>query len=144
MIARRRSETAEGKSRGRVRKLLMPTTCAKIRETSAGGVELALALARFSGEVTHEVLVGVAQQVVAARAEAAEVQIIEDRDELEEPVLHLLAPAQLLLVVEVGQVDDVAQVVGLGELADDLVEAVAISLSPLAASMSSKEPPGGT
>ena len=88
-------------------------------------VELALALAGLGGEVPHQVLVGVAEQVVALGADAAEVEVVEDRDQLGEPVLHLLALAELLLVVEVGLVDDVAQVVGLGELADDLVDPVA-------------------
>ena len=73
----------------------------------------------------HQVLVGVAEQVVALGADAAEVEVVEDRDQLGEPVLHLLALAELLLVVEVGQVDDLLQVVGLGEPADDLVDLVA-------------------
>ena len=88
-------------------------------------VELALALAGLGGEVPHQVLVGVAEQVVALGPVAAEVQVVEDRDQLGQPVLHLLAVAELLLVVEVGQVDDLLQVVGLGELADDLVDLVA-------------------
>ena len=88
-------------------------------------VELALALAGLGGEVPHQVLVGVAEQVVALGAATAEVEVVEDRDQLGEPVLHLLALAELLLVVEVGQVDDLLQVVGLGELADDLVDPVA-------------------
>ena len=69
-------------------------------------VELALGLARLGGEVPHQVLVGVAEQVVALGAAAAEVEVGEDRDQLAEPVLHLLALAELLFVVEVGQVDD--------------------------------------
>ena len=89
------------------------------------GVELALGLAGLGGEVPHQVLVGVAEQVVALGAAAAEVEVVEDRDQLGQPVLHLLALAELLLVVEVGQVDDLLQIVGLGELADDLVDLVA-------------------
>jgi hypothetical protein len=38
------------------------------------GVELALALARLGGEVAHQVLVGIAQDVVAFGAVAAEIQ----------------------------------------------------------------------
>jgi len=75
--------------------------------------------------VAHQVFVGVAQQVVALGPGAAEVQVREDRDELGEAVLHLLALAELLLVVEVSQVDDLLQAVGLGQPADDLVDLVA-------------------
>ena len=42
------------------------------------GVELALALAGLGGEVPHQVLVGVAEQVVALGAGAAEVEVVED------------------------------------------------------------------
>ena len=38
------------------------------------GVELALALAGFGGEVAHQVFVGIAQQVVALGAVAAEIE----------------------------------------------------------------------
>ena len=90
------------------------------------GVELALALAGLGGEVAHQVLVGVAEQVVALGAVAAEVQALEDRHQLGEPVHHLLALAELVLVVEVGDVDRALQaVVGVGQPADDLVDAVA-------------------
>ena len=60
------------------------------------GVELALALARLGGEVAHQVFVGVAQQVVALGAVAAEVErrIVEDRDQVGEAVHHLLALAR--------------------------------------------------
>ena len=73
----------------------------------------------------HQVLVGVAQQVVAPGAVGAEVEPLEDRDQLREPVLHLLARAEPALVVEVGLVDDPLQVVRLGEATDDLVDPVA-------------------
>src|SRR5271165_2674134 len=65
------------------------------------GVELAFALARFSGEVAHQILVGVPEQVVALGAGAAEVEVVKDRHQAGQPVNHLLAFAQLLLVVEV-------------------------------------------
>ena len=75
--------------------------------------------------MAHQVLVGVAEKVVALGTAAAEVEVSEDRHQLAQAVLHLLALAELLLVVEVGQVDDLLQIVGLGELADDLVDPVA-------------------
>ncbi len=82
------------------------------------GVELPLALARLGGEVAHEVFVGVAEQVVALGAVAAKVErrVVEDGDEVGEPVHHLLALAELVGVVEVGDVDHALEVVGLGEL----------------------------
>jgi hypothetical protein len=75
--------------------------------------------------VAHQVLIGVAEQVVALGTAAAEVQVIEDGNQLGQPILHLLALAELLLVVEVGQVDDLLKVIGFGELGDDLVDPVA-------------------
>ena len=89
------------------------------------GVELSLALARFGGEVPHQVLVGVAQQVVALGPVGAEVESLEYGDQLGEPILHLLTPAKLVLVVEIGLVDDSLEVVGLGQPPDDLVDLVA-------------------
>ena len=47
-----------------------------------GRVELPLALARLGGEVPHQVLVGVAEQVVAPRPVGAEVEPLEDGDQL--------------------------------------------------------------
>ena len=90
-------------------------------------VELPLALARLGGEVAHQVFVGVAEQVVALGAVAAEVEsrVVEDGDEVGEAVHHLLALAELVGVVEVGDVDHALEVVGLGELGDDLVDLVA-------------------
>ena len=62
-----------------------------------GGVELALALAALGGEVPHEVFVGIAQDVVALGAVLGEVEglVLEDGDEVGEPLHHLLAAAEL-------------------------------------------------
>ena len=76
-----------------------------------GRVELALALARLGGEVPHQVFVGVAQQIVAFGAVAAEVQALEDGHQPGEAVHHLLALAELFFVVEVGDVDGALQAV---------------------------------
>ena len=73
----------------------------------------------------HQVLVGVAQQVVALGPVGAEVETLEYGDQLGEPVLHLLAGAEFAFVVEVGLIDDILEIVGLGELTDDLVDLVA-------------------
>ena len=96
-----------------------------------GRVELALALARLGGEVPHQVLVGIAEQVVALRPVAPEVEPLEDGDQLRQPVLHLLARAEPAVVVEVGLIDDALEVVGLGERRDDGVDALADVLGAL-------------
>ena len=74
----------------------------------------------------------------------AEVEPLEDSDQLREAVLHLLAPAELALVVEISLVDHTLEevAVGVGEPADDLVDPVA--LRSLESTMSAKLPPGGT
>jgi hypothetical protein len=70
----------------------MPMICAMMRLTSAGRVELALALAALGGEVPHQVFVGVAQNVVAVGAVLREVErrVFEDGDQVAEPIHHLL------------------------------------------------------
>ena len=98
-----------------------------------GRVELSFALARLGGEVAHQVLVGVAQQVIAGGAVGAEVERSEDGYQLGEAILHLLACPQLRLVVEIGLVDDALQLIRLGQLADDLVDLVADLLVTLQA-----------
>ena len=75
----------------------MPITFAMMRETSAGRVELSFALARLGGEVTHEVLISVPQQIVTLGAVGTEVESFEYGDQLGEAVLHLSACAELAL-----------------------------------------------
>jgi len=90
-------------------------------------VELTLALARFRGEVAHQVFVSVTQQVVTLGAVVAEIQRgrVEDAHQVGEPVHHLLAFAELPFIVEVGHVDDAPKAVGVGQPSDDLVDLVA-------------------
>ena len=85
-----------------------------------GGVELPLALAALGGEVPHQIFVGVAQDVVAVGAVLREIErlVLEDGDEVGEPVHHLLAAAELGGVVEVRHV---GQLVGVGQRGDDLL-----------------------
>ena len=90
-----------------------------------GCVELALALAGLGGEVAHQVFVSVAEQIVPFRPVSPEIKSVEDSHQLREPVLHVLAGAELRLVVEVRLVDDAFKLVGLGEPADNLVDLVA-------------------
>ena len=87
-------------------------------------VELPLALARLGGEMPHQVLVGVAQQVVASGAVGAEVETVEYGNQLRKPILHFLARTELALVVEIGLIDDALEIVGIGKFADDLVDPV--------------------
>ena len=88
------------------------------------GVELTLAFAGLGGEVAHEVFIGIAQQVVAISAVGGEIHTFEDADELGEPVDHLLALAEFVLVVEIGHVDHALEVVLLRQRADDFVDFV--------------------
>src|SRR5215472_16402712 len=63
--------------------------------------------ARFSGKVAHQVFVGISQQVVTFRAVPAEIEggVLENADQVGEAVLHLLALAQFVGVVEVSYCD---------------------------------------
>ena len=87
------------------------------------GEELALALAALGGEVAHQVFVGVAEQVVAVGAVFGEIErwVFEDGDQVGEAVHHFLAAAQLVGVVEVGEVGLGELGIGLGERGDDLL-----------------------
>ena len=104
------------------------------RLTSDGRVELTLALATLGGEVAHQVLVGIAEDVVVLRAVLREVELglLEDADEVGQPVDHRLAFAELVRVVEVGEV--AAGEAGvrvdqrLDDLGVDLVADVALAL----------------
>src|ERR1700674_5785018 len=73
-----------------------------------GRVELPLALATLGGEVPHQVFIGVAEDVVALGAVLREVErrVLEDGNEVGEPVHHLLAGTKLGGVVEVGEVGE--------------------------------------
>ena len=98
-----------------------------------GGVELSLALAALRGEVAHQVLVSVAQQVVPFGAVGAQVNSLEDADQFAQAVHHLLAAAQFALVVEIGDGNHAAQIVGIRQFADDFVDFIADFRAPLQA-----------
>ena len=70
----------------------MPMTLAMMRLTSDGRVELPLALAALGGEVPHEILVGIAEDVVVLGAVLREVErgVLEDGDEVGEALDHRL------------------------------------------------------
>ena len=86
-------------------------------------VELPLALAAFGGEVAHQVFVGIAQNVVAARLIVAKVEFraFKDRHEAGQGIHHVLAVTELGIVKELCVVDDACQVVRFGEFRDGLV-----------------------
>ena len=113
-----------------------------ITRLTSAGVELALAFATLGGEVAHQVLVGVAQDVVAIGAVLREVQFIDSKMPIRLVSLStFFALAQQRVVVEVG-LD--AQVVGFFERADDLLLIWSpMSLCPLRATMSAKLAPSG-
>ena len=68
------------------------------------GIELSLALAALGGKVTHQVFVGIAENIVALGAVFAEVQsrVFKYTDQVGEPVHHLLPTAQLFRRIEIG------------------------------------------
>ena len=84
------------------------------------GVELALGLARFAGEVAHQVFVGVAQDVIALSAVLREVERggLEDCDQVGEAIHHFLAAAKFRGVVEIRHV---GQFVGVSQRPEDLL-----------------------
>ena len=85
-----------------------------------GSVKLALALAALGGEVPHQVLVSVAEDVVAVGAVLREIErlVLKDGDQIGQPVHHLLAGAEFGGVVEVRHV---RQPVGVCQRGDDLL-----------------------
>ena len=87
-----------------------------------GGVELPLALATLGGEVPHQVLVGVAEDVVVVGAVLREVELglLEDADQVGQAIDHRLAFAELVRVVEVGKVAAGEPRVGVDQRLDDL------------------------
>ena len=122
----------------------MPRIWAMIAADLGGGVELALALAALGGEVPHQVFVGVAEDVVALGAVLGEVEgrVLEDGDQVGEPVDHLLAVAELGGVIEVGEVGELLALAS-GAMIFLLIWSP-MSLLPLRATMSLKLAPGGT
>ena len=100
----------------------MPITLAMMRLTSDGRVELPLALAALGGEVPHQVLVGVAEDVVVLGAVLREVELglLEDADQVGQALHHRLPFAELVRVVEVGEVAAGQPRVGVDQRLDDL------------------------
>jgi hypothetical protein len=85
----------------------------------SGRIKLALALATLRGEVTHEVLVCVAQNVITFGTVLGEVErwVLEDGNQIREPIHHLLAATELGGVVEVRKI---RKFVGIRQRSDDL------------------------
>ena len=83
-------------------------------------VELAFALAALGSEVAHQVFVGVAENVVAVCAVFAEIErlVLEDRDQIGQPVDNLLTAAKFARIVEIRHI---GQLVGVGQRPDDLL-----------------------
>ena len=77
----------------------------------AGGVELTLGLAGLRGEVLHQILVGVANEVIVCGAVVGKVEILvlEDADQVRDRLHEVLALAQLLLVGKVRVRDRIGQ-----------------------------------
>ncbi len=90
-------------------------------------IELSLALARLSGEVTHEIFISVTQDIIAFRTVLAKVEgwIGKNSDEIGEAILHLLTLAKLIGIVEVRHINHALEIVSLGKLRNNLVDLVA-------------------
>jgi hypothetical protein len=76
------------------------------RHNAAGfawGVELSLAFSALGGEVPHQILVGITQNIIAVRAVLREIQrlVFKDGDQVGEPVHLLFAIAKFGRVVEI-------------------------------------------
>ena len=56
--------------------------------------------------MTHQVLIGITQKVITLSPVGAEIKTFENSDKLGEAILHLLAGTQLILIVEVGLIND--------------------------------------
>ena len=111
-----------------------------------GRVELALALAALRGEVPHQVLVGIAENVVVVSPVLREVEfwLLEDVDEVGQALHHRLAFAKLVGIVEVGEV--AAGQAGVGSISGWMICMLILSpmsLLPRSASMSLKLAPLG-
>ena len=85
-------------------------------------VELPLALAALAGKVAHQKLIGITKDVVMLGAVLREVEfgLLEDADQVGELLHHVLAFAELVGVVEVGEVTFRQAGVGIHQGRDDL------------------------
>jgi len=85
-------------------------------------VELALALTRILGEMPHQILVGIAQNVVVFGAILGKIQfrLLKDGDEVGQALYHRLTLAQFVGVVEVGEIALRQAGIGIHQGGDDL------------------------
>ena len=83
-------------------------------------VELTLTLPAFGSEVAHQVLIGIAKNIVAISAVLGEVEgfILKNRDQIGEPLNLLLIVTELGGVVKVRHI---GELVGLSKRGDDLL-----------------------
>ena len=88
-------------------------------------IELALAFTTFRGEITHQIFIGVAKNIVSAGLVLFEIEFIalENGDQTGELVHHFFAAAQLGFIIEMGIVDHTAEIVlpGFCQLGNDFV-----------------------
>ena len=86
------------------------------------GVELALAFAALTGEVPHQILVGIAEYVVVLGAVLRKIQrgVFEDGDEVAELLDLVSAVAEFVRVVEIREVAAGEAGVGVDQSLDDL------------------------
>jgi len=109
-------------------------------------------LAGGGGQESRSIRLGVlelyatTEQVISVSPVATKVQcgIVEDLDEVGESIDHLLPLAELVLIVEVGNVDDPPSSFASANPAMILLIFSPISLSPTRATMSAILPPWGS
>ena len=84
----------------------------------SGRIELPLALAALCSEMEHEVLIRIAENIVAARAVLFEVErrALENRDQVGQTFNLLLAVAELCRVIEIWEIRLRKLLVGRGKL----------------------------
>ena len=109
-------------------------TFAMMRLTSGGGIELAFAFATFRSKMLHQVLVGIAQNIVVIGAILGKIQlrILEDAHQVRESVHHRLTFTEFVRIVKIGEVaaGQAGIVVNqrLNDLGVDLVTDIALAL----------------
>ena len=92
-------------------------------------IKLSLALAALCRKIAHQILVGVAQNIIAARLVILEIKLwaLENGNQTSKLIHHFFACAQLRLIIEMRIVDHAAKVIisGFGKLGDDFVHFLA-------------------
>ena len=90
-------------------------------------IELPLAFTRFSRKMTHQIFIGITQNIVTFGFVLTKIKtfVLKYTNEIREPVNHFLAFAKLVRVVEISYIDYAFQVVGFCQFRYDCIDAFA-------------------